>query len=69
MQIYALHYVPMLAFFEAFDGKKWAHSVWPEHEILLVLGIAFLTTCLLGIEPIEIVMNKIIYPKLNSIDN
>lgn len=66
MQIYALHYIPMLIFFGNFHGEAWIKSICPNHQIPVVILIGILTTCLLSIKPIEVAMNWIIYPKTNN---
>ncbi len=62
MQVYTLHYIPMLLFFGMFNGSNWVQSVWPEHYLILVLIISCLVTCVLSVKPIKIVMDKMIYP-------
>lgn len=63
MQIYSLHYVPMLLFFGRFQGGKWIKQLSPEHYLWLVLLVGILITFLLAIKPVTVLMNAIIYPK------
>lgn len=66
MQIYALHYIPMLVFFGNFNGKELIRNLWEAHQIPVVIFIAFATTCLLAIKPITVAVNWLVSPK--SID-
>ena len=63
LQVYALHYSLMLAFFHCFNGMKWVDRVWPNHRLLVLLIISVIVTCVLSIKPIYIFMNAIIFPK------
>ncbi len=66
MQIYALHYVPMLVFFGNLNGKELIQNLSQTHQLPIVILIAFATTCLLAIKPITVVVNWLVSPK--SID-
>lgn len=63
MQIYALHYIPMLAFFGIFNGKEWLETISPNHHFPLVILVGIVVAVILSIKPVTIVMNAIIYPK------
>lgn len=66
MQIYALHYIPMMVFFGNFKGKELIRNLTEAHQVPVVILLAFVTTCLLAIKPITVVINWLVSPK--SID-
>ena len=63
MQVYVLHYVALIFFFNMFKGNSLAKSIFHDYYLVAICLVSFLVTCLLSIKPITIVMNKIIYPK------
>lgn len=63
MQVYVLHYVALIFFFNMFKGNSLVKSIFHDYYLVAICLVSFLVTGLLSIKPITIVMNKIIYPK------
>lgn len=63
MQVYVLHYVPMLLFFDWFGGDVCLQNLQPSQSLAVIFLTACLVTCVLSCRPVQIVMGRIIYPK------
>ena len=63
MQVYVLHYVPMLLFFDWFWGNARLQNLSSRQTLAVVLLTACFVTCVLSCRPVQIVMSQIIYPK------
>jgi fucose 4-O-acetylase-like acetyltransferase len=63
MQVYCLHYIPMLLFFDKFKGGSWLQRIWPAHFLWLVLLAGILVTCVLAVSPFTVAVRCIVMPE------